>query len=240
MANANESVNPELTIESLPDSQIANKPAGQPYEQAGESSVTLKAVEELIQKQFQSLKDSRLGKMESQLNDLEGAVRKYEALQSQGLSKDQALNQMQGERELQDIKAKLDSVLGDNKAVPSTGVGEKSWGERQQTILDNAGIDKNDSRIVELLRASKSKQGFLADLEAKTFEWKQSDVNKPQPSASTVAQTIPSVPSGDGSYTKEKYAEDMYAARGNKTKLNEIKARAQADGVDINNIGFNL
>ena len=238
MANANESVNPELTIESLPDSQIASKPAGQPYEQAGESSVTLKAVEELIQKQFQSLKDSRLGKMESQLNDLEGAVRKYEALQSQGLSKDQALNQMQGERELQDIKAKLDSVLGDNKAVPSTGVGEKSWGEKQQAILDNAGIDKNDSRIVELLRASKSKQGFLAELEEKSFAWKQADVNKPKPSASTVAQTIPSVPSGDGSYTADKYTSDMLAAQGKPSELQRIKAKARADGVPVDNIGF--
>jgi len=238
MAEANESVNPALTIESLPDSQIASKPAGQPYEQAGESSVTLKAVEELIQKQFQSLKDTRLGKMESQLNDLEGAVAKYEALQSQGLSKDQALNQMQGDRELQDIKAKLDSVLGGNKAVPSTGVGEKSWGERQQAILDNAGIDKNDSRIVELLRTSKSKQGFLADLEAKTFEWKQSDVNKPQPSASTVASTIPSVPSGDGSYTVDKYKTDMLAAQGKPDEVKRIKAAARADGVPVDNIAF--
>jgi len=238
MAEANESVNPALTIESLPDSQIASKPAGQPYEQAGESSVTLKAVEELIQKQFQSLKDTRLGKMESQLNDLEGAVAKYEALQSQGLSKDQALNQMQGDRELQDIKAKLDSVLGGNKAVPSPGGGEKSWGERQQAILDNAGIDKNDSRIVELLRTSKSKQGFLADLEAKTFEWKQSDVNKPQPSASTVASTIPSVPSGDGSYTVDKYKTDMLAAQGKPDEVKRIKAAARADGVPVDNIAF--
>ena len=240
MANANESVNLEPTIESLPDSPIAGTPAGQPYEQAGKSPDTLESLRAIVREELQSIKDVRIGKSETRLDNLESAVAKYEALQSQGLSKDQALNQMQGERELQDIKAKLDSVLGDNKAVPSTGVGEKSWGERQQAILDNAGIDKNDSRIVELLRASKSKQGFLADLEAKTFEWKQSDVNKPKPSASTVAQTIPSVPSGDGSYTKEKYAEDMLANRGNKTKLNEIKARAQADGVDINNIGFNL
>ena len=244
MANANESVNPTPQIDDLPDHPVSGKPAGQPYEQAGSSAVTLEAVlaspelQEYIKNTVKSQQDVRLGKYGTRLDSVEGAIAKYDSLVDSGMSKQQALAKMQGDQELQDIKAKLDSVLGGNVAVPSAGAGEKSWGEKQQAILDNAGIDKNDPRIVELLRASKSKQGFLAELEEKSFAWKQADVNKPKPSASTVSQTIPSVPSGDGTYTADKYKTDMLANRGNKAKLDIIKAAARADGVDVNNIGF--
>jgi len=246
MANANESVNPTPQIDDLPDHPVSGKPAGQPYEQAGSSAVTLEAVlaspelQEYIKNTVKSQQDVRLGKYGTRLDSVEGAIAKYDSLVDSGMSKQQALAKMQGDQELQDIKAKLDSVLGGNKAVPSAGAGEKSWAEKQQAILDDAGIDKNDPRIVELLRNAASKQDFLVKLEESTFAWKQADVKKPVPSSSTVAQTIPSVPAGDGSYTKEKYAEDMLANRGNKDKLAEIKAKAQADGVDVNNIGFNL
>jgi len=116
------------------------------------------------------------------------------------MSEEAAITRMEEKREFQEVREQLAQVLGGNKAVPSAGAGEKSWAEKQQAILDDAGIDKNDPRIVELLRNAASKQDFLVKLEESTFAWKQADVKKPQPSSSTVAQTIPSVIPTEGAY----------------------------------------
>jgi len=243
MAKTNEAVNLEPTIESLPDSPIAGTPAGQSYEPAKGSSVDLKALmespefEAFIDKKVQSKQDKRLGQYGTKLESLEEAISQFSALTKGGMSEPEALAKMRGDQTLAELKAEVASLRG-NVAVPSAGAGEKSWGERQQAILDNAGIDKNDPRIVELLRTATSKQDFIAKLEANTFVWKQADVKKPVPSSSTVAQTIPSVPAGDGTYTASKYKQDMIAARGNSDELKRIKAAAIADGVDVNNIGF--
>jgi len=243
MAKTNEAVNPELTIESLPDSQIASKPAGQPYEPASASVVDFSVLKkdpafiEFIDKQVQSKQDKRLGQYGTKLENLEAAIAQYEA-EKGGTVDTKALSSLQVAQRNKELLERVAVLEGGNVAVPSAGAGEKSWAEKQQAILDNAGIDKNDPRIVELLRNAASKQDFLVKLEESTFAWKQADVNKPKPSASTVAQTIPSVPSGDGTYTADKYKTDMLANRGNKAKLDIIKAAARADGVDVNNIGF--
>ena len=244
MANDPENVNPAPKIDDLPDQSISETPAGQSLEQAGASAVTLESIlaspelQEYIQKEVQSKTDSRLGTYGTRLDTVEGAIEKYDSLVAGGMSKPQALAKMQGDQELQDIKAKLDSVLGGNVTAPSPGSGEKSWAEKQQAILDNSGIDKNDPRIVELLRTSKSKQEFIAELEEKSFAWKQADVNKPEPSATTVAQMTPSMPAGDGTWTPEKYKSDMLAAQGKPSEVRRIKAAARKDGVDVDNIGF--
>jgi len=243
MANDHDHVIQSPTIESLPDSPIAGKTEGQDSNQAGASSVDFKALfespefDEFIEKKVQSKQDKRLGQYGTKIESLEEAISKYATLTGSTVNVE-ALGKMRGEQTLAEIKAELAALKGDTKAVPSAGAGEKSWAEKQQAILDGAGIDKNDTRIVELLRSSKSKQGFLAELEEKSFAWKQADANKPQPSGSTVAQTIPSVPAGDGSYTKDKYTQDMLAARGKPNELKRIKAAAKADGVDVDNIGF--
>ena len=192
MAKDTDVVNPAPTIEDLPDTQIAGTPAGQPLDQAASSAVTLEEVEKLIQKQFQSMKDTRLGKMETQIGDMEGAIAKYEALKG-GTVDPKALGKLQSDQENQDLKARLEILESGNVVAPSAGAGEPSWAEKQATILDKAGIDKNDPRIAELLRTSESKQDFVVSLEEQTFAWKQEDAKKPQPSLGTVAQIIPSV-----------------------------------------------
>ena len=243
MAKDTEGVKLPETISDLPNQEIASEAVGQPLDQASNSSASFKALlespefEEFIDKKVQSKQDKRLGQYGTKLENLEAAIAQYEA-EKGGVVDPKALGKLQGVQREKELLERIMALEGGNVSVPSTGVGEKSWGERQQAILDNAGIDKNDSRIVELLRTSKSKQGFLADLEAKTFEWKQSDVNKPQPSASTVASTIPSVPSGDGSYTVDKYKTDMLAAQGKPDEVKRIKAAARADGVPVDNIAF--
>ena len=234
-----DNVNPVAKIEDLPDPKIAEQQAGQDLAQAGDPSVTLESLRDMIREEMQSIKDTRLGKSETRLDNLESAVGKYEALQAQGLSKDQALNQMQGDKELGDIKSQLASLLEGKVPDVSTGVGAQGWKERRASILSDSKIDGSDPRFVEFM-----KQKFTShdDMNEKLFksaeEWSFADETKPKPSAGTVAQIIPEVTAGDGTYTNEKYAEDMLAASGDKTKIKAIKAKARADGVDVDNIGF--
>ena len=244
MANGTEDVKQPETIADLPDQQIASETVGQPLHQAGGSAVDFEKLlshpdfQAALDKKVQSVKDVRFGRMETEVKDLRGAIAKYDSLVKQGLSPDQAVAQMEGEDKMSKLESQVASLLSGNKPVPSAGAGEQDWAGKQASILENAGIDKSDPRVVELLRASGSKQEFIANLEEKSFAWKKADVSKPQPSAGTVAQTIPSVPSGDGTYTKDKYKTDMLAARGKPNELARIKAAAKADGVDVDNIGF--
>jgi len=242
MAKDTDVVNPEPQIEEQPKPQISDPSAGQPLDQAGDSAVTLKAVEELLDRKFQSMKDTRLGKLETKLTDLEGAVRRYESLQDQGLSKEQALTQMQGDKELGDIKDQLASLLAGNVVVPSPGGGEKPWGERQQAILKDAGVQPDDARLTEFLKANtfESHDEYIEALDAEAFLWKQANAQKPQPSATSVANVVPSVPTGSDDYTTDKYVEDMIAARGKKSEIAAIKAKAIADGLDPDRITINM
>ena len=244
MADGTENVNPTPTIEDLPDSPIAGTPAGQSLDQAASSAVDFEKLlshpdfQAALDKKVQSVKDVRFGKMETEVNDLRGAIAKYDSLVKQGMSPDQAVAQMEGEDKMSKLEKQVASLLGGNKPDVSAGAGATDWAGKQASILDNAGIDKNDPRVVELLRTASSKQDFVTKLEEQTFVWKQTDAKKPVPSEGSVAQVIPSIPAGDGTYTAEKYKTDMLAARGNKAELQRIKAAAIADGVDVDSIGF--
>ena len=239
MANDTDVVNQDPTIEDLPDSPIAGTPAGQPLDQAGGSTVTLEDLRDMVREEMQSIKDTRIGKSETRLDNLEGAIARYEA-EKGGTVDAKALSTLQEAQELSDIKSQLASLLGGNKPDVSAGAGATDWAGKQASILENAGIAKDDPRIVGLLRTASSKQDFVAKLEEQTFAWRQTDVNKPQPSAGSVAQTIPSVPTGDETYTTDKYVEDMLANRGKKGKLDAIRAKAKADGLDTDRISINL
>ena len=202
MANVTENVNPEPQIEGeVPEPQISGTQAGQSLGQAGDSAVTLEAVEKLIQKEVQSIKDTRLGKHGTRLDNLEEAVAQYESLKG-GSVDIEALGKMQGNQELADIKAKLEQVLSGDMSVVSAGAGAQSWTERQASILKDAGLEQSDSRLVELLREETfaNHDEYIERLEAKSFEWKQSDAKKPKPSPSTVAQTIPGIAPSEGDF----------------------------------------
>ena len=236
MTNANDAVNPTPTIEDLPDSQVAGDKAGQSYEQAGASSVSLEDIlaspelEAYVDKVVKQKQDVRLGKYGTRLDVAEEAIAKYDVLVDGGMSKSDAKAKIKYDKELDDKMTKLDAMLGGNISEPSAGAGEIDWGGKQATILDNAGISKDDPRIVELLRTSKSKQDFVVALEEQTFVWKQADAKKPQPSSSTVAQIIPSV-------VAEKGALDAYNDEQLGDKLVELakepsKNREQMDLLD--------
>ena len=239
----NENVEPTPQIEGLPSPQISGK-GGQAQEQAGRTAVDFSVLEKdpnfeaFLDKKIQSLKDSRLGSYGTRLETLEAAISKYEALKG-GTVDNNVLSKMVGEQELADMKQQLAELRG-NKPQSSEGSGDKGWVARQDTILAQAGIDKKDARIADLLRSRTFKDygEYTEVLEAETFKWMQADAKKPVPSSTTVAQTIPSVPAGSGEYTAEKYKQDMLAARGKPDLLKNIKAKARADGVDVDNIGF--
>ena len=122
------------------------------------------------------------------------------------------------------------------------GGDEKDWKKQRASILSNAEIEMNDPRVVDMLQKENfvSHDAYIEALQKRANEWSFADETKPKPSASTVAQTVPSIPVGDGAYNTEKYVEAMIAARGNKEKLDEVRAKARADGLDIDRISINV
>ena len=188
------------------------------------------------------LKDTRLGKMESKLTDLEGAIAKYDNLIDSGMSKPQALAQMQGDKQIEDLVSEVASLKSGNVDVPSPGGGEQTWENQEATILERDGISKEDDRLFELLKSNTyaSHDEYVKDLNEKAFTWRQEDAKKPVPSDSTIAQIIPSVPTGDGKYSEETYKEAVVAARGKPEEITKIRDQALADGVDVYNISFEL
>ena len=200
MAKDTEAVKSPSTIEDLPES-IAEVPAGQPLDQAADPKVTLESLRGLIREEMQSVKDTRIGKLGTKVDDLESTLAQYRGLVKDGMPEAQAEQKMLESRRLAELETALQALQpGKSQTVPSTGVGVTDWGGKQASILDNAGIKKDDPRITELLRTAESKQDFVTKLEEQSFAWKQADAKKPQPSPSTVASTIPSVVPTEGEF----------------------------------------
>lgn len=233
-------VNLEPEIEDeVPDPQISGSPAGQPLDQAGDPSVTLEDMRAMVREEMQSVKDTRIGKSETRLDNLESAVAQYEA-EKGGTVDVKALSKLQGIQREEELLERVVALEGGKVPEASAGAGTQNWKESQASILSKAEIDANDPRVIDFLKKEKfdSHDAYIEQLAIKANEWSFADAKKPQPSASTVAQTIPSIPAGDGTYTEDKYVEEMNKARGNKAKLQQVKAKARADGVDVDNIGF--
>lgn len=228
MAKDPESVNAASQIEETPNPQISEEPQGQPLSQAGEEPVTLEDVKRMIQ----SEKDVRFGKYGTRLDNLEDALSTYENLQKSGMTKEQAAQQMQGDRRLQDLESEIKSLKGEDASVTSVGTGVEPWGVRQAKLLESAGLSKTDSRAVKLAQSRESwtKQEWLDALEEKTFEWRNADLNKPQPSSSTVASTVPSVTPGVGEF--DDYSDDQLGEKLIELFKNPSKNQAEMDILD--------
>ena len=231
MPNDKDVVNSESKIEGdLPEPTISGTPTGQPLDQAGDSSVTLEAVEQLLDKRFQSMKDTRLGKMETKLTDMEGTISKYEALQSQGLSKDQAKVKMQGDQELGDIKSQLASLLEGKAPEALPGGSTQGWKERRASILTDAGIDGSDSRFVDFMKQEFASHDDMNDkLFKATEEWSFTDETKPKPDSSTITQVIASTPVVGDDY--KGLSDDELGARYEKLAKEPTKNKAEMDKV---------
>ena len=241
MANDVNQVEPTPQIEGNPGPNISGDQGGQGLSQASGQSVDLSAFKDelldAVKREVQSVKDTRLGKHETRLDDIEGTLSRYESLLAGGMSKEQAQDRMRLDKKLSDLEQ---AVTGQAPSQPSAGTGEKLVTERQASILEKAGIDLSDRRLRDFWNENvfPNNDAYIKALDEAAVGWQQADARKPQPSTGTVAPTAPSVPTGDGTYTKEKYQTDMLAARGKPNELARIKAAARADGVDVDNIGF--
>jgi len=220
MGTIPENVNPAPQIEETPKPQISEAPAGQTLEQPTDPSVTLSDImgspdlQKFVKDAVKQQQDVRFGKYGTRLDKLEspeGAVAEYLALTGGGTPDPQALATMSKDIEFQNMKSIVEKLQGGNAPVPSPGGGEQKWENQEATILNRDGIEKNDPRLVELLRSStyKSHDEYVKDLNEKAFTWRQADAKKPVADGSTIAQTIKSVPSGDGTYTVSKYSEGL-------------------------------
>ena len=242
MANDGNNVEPTPQIEDIPSPQISGDQGGQSLSQASGSAVDLSAIKEELReemrREMQSMKDSRLGTYGTRLDSIEDTLAKYAA--TTGTQLDQkAVDKIVADQKVADLIQKVES-MGQAPAQPSAGTGGESVVERRAKLFEASAISASDRRHLDFLRDNKfpSNEAYLQALGDKILEWEQADASKPAPSSGTVAQTVPSVPAGDGSYTKEKYTQDMLAARGKPDEVKRIKAAARADGVDVDNIGF--
>jgi len=240
MANEKENVNPASQTEDLPEPQISEPQAGQSFAQAGDPTGDLESLRAMVREELQSVKDTRIGKSETRLDVLENTIAKYEAEKGGTVDKT-ALSKLQGVAREEEILTRLKALEGGKAPETSAGAGTQGWKERRASILSDAGIEGNDPRFISFM---KQKFSSYDDMNTKLFKeaegWSFTDETKPKPSASTVAQVVPSVPTGDGDYTTEKYVEDMISARGNKGKLDAIRAKAKADGLEIDRISINM
>lgn len=242
MAKDTDAVNPEPQNEEQPKPHFTEQPAGQPYDQAGDPPVTLESFRSMVREEMQSVKDTRLGQLGTKVEDLESALAQYRTLVKSGMPEDQAEAKMLGDDRILKLETALETLQsGEFVAEPLPGGSEKPWGERQQAILSGANIKENDPRVTEFMKKDKSPNVdiYMEALNEKTLEWNRADLNKPKPSAISVAQTIPAVPAGDGVMTLDSYTEAMFNARGKPQQLAAIKAQAREDGLNVDNIVFN-
>ena len=239
MANDTELVPASPKIEGeIPEPQISGEPQGQPLGQAGGSAVDFSALESnpdfkaFIEKQVQSVKDVRFGKMGTEIKDLRKAVSQYDSLVAGGMSKEQALAIMEGDQELTSLKERLAKLEGGDTSDVSAGAGAQTWEERQQTILSKHKLEKDDPRLAELLKAKSwgTYDKYLEELDKVANDWSFSDKQKPQPSSSTVAQTVPSVVPVAGEF--DDYSSDQLGEKLIALSKNPTVNRAEMDVLD--------
>lgn len=217
MDNVKDDVKPTPQIEEQPTPNILGEAPDKVSDKLADQAVDLSAIlshpdfEALLDKKVQSVKDVRFGKLGTEVKDLRATLTEYDSLVASGVPQEEAKLRMEGSGELQSMRDRLAVLEGKDIGGESAGAGEPSWAEKQATILSNAGLEPNDSRLAELLRKETfaNYDEYLEKLEEVSFEWKQSDAKKPQPSSSTVASTVPSVVAQPGEL--DEYSDDQLA-----------------------------
>lgn len=235
-------------IDGTPIPAISEPPAGQTLDLPEVPAVTLEGVlaspelQALIDKQVQSKTDSRLGTYGTRLDTVEGTIAHYEAEKGGTVDK-AALSKLQGTQREQELLARVESLEGGKAVAPLPGGDKQLLTEKQASILSEVGMTSSDPRFIEFLRDNpkfSSNEEYFAALDKQSLVWQSKEASKPVPSDSSVAQIIPSVPTGDGKYSEETYKKAVVEARGKPGKIDKIRDQALADGVDVYNISFEL
>ena len=217
MAKDTDVVNPEPTIEEQPTPQIEGAPAGQPLDPASSSEVTLESFRDMVREEMQSVKDTRIGKSETRLDNLESAIAQYEA-EKGGTVDVPALSKLQGVQREKELLERLEALEGGNAVAPSAGAGEQLLTEKQASILSGVGLTASDPRFTQFLRDNpkfKTSEEYFEALDKQAIAWQTDDAKKPQPSSSTIAQTVPSVVPASGEL--DKFSNEQLEA-----KINEL------------------
>lgn len=137
-----------------------------------------KLIDEKITKATQSSKDKRFAKLEgesretkTQIDELRTRLARLDELTSAGLTRDQALYQMEGEELLANLRTQAT-----RQGAPSQSAGENEL----ETFMQEIGLDPNAPEVLEILRAESNplrQASKLTQLAAKRQSENQSNLN---------------------------------------------------------------
>ena len=165
-----------------------------------------------------ALANALMEKLEPQL--LEKAQSVFQSEKDKGIASaskkaDSALDATESMREVVDkFTSYLESMNESSSEKTSAGTEVFDWAGEQKRILQESGIESSDRRLSDLLkeREFSSHEEYIKVLNEEAFKWVQADAKKPQPSAATVAQTVPGVSIDVGSfgdYTSDQLGDKM-------------------------------
>ncbi len=197
------------------------------------SGLTEKQIREYVRNEFQSLKDTRIAKLESAQEETSTRLDQYEKYRESGLTPAQAkrelaVDELLANRKPQPVQQPVNSGLTAVEAQAlASSLTSGLLPEAQQAVLTQVG--QNAFPNQEALNKFVVKQSAAVA---------SKPVATPASSSSPSAQSTAS-PAGSEELTT-KYSKDMIAARGKPGEIRAIKDQARKDGVDVDNIGFTI
>lgn len=198
MANDKENANDASQSEEQTHSRFSEQQDAQSSGQAPDSFEEFRekygsALDDYLDRKFQSFKDTRLGTHETDIEHLkeeQSSIRQtlseFQELKEEGWTDAQAV------RLMEQSKPKTSQSTPESTPEPSEGSEDsRSWREREQAILEDVGIDTNDERFIEFIRETNdmSNEEYIQELETQSRRWRNADLTKPKPSSSTAANT---------------------------------------------------
>lgn len=248
MANDQEQVASKSVSEETPKPTFTDKEQTSTSSQADETVERLlgeltprlrdelsSEMEKIAEKQWQQGKDRRIHGLEDDVSNLKTTIAEYEALKQSGKSDDEAVREMETQRELREMRSQLEKISGGGDSQSNPGKAEVDWMESQQSILENVGMSTADPEFAEFVREKnfENPDEYIKELRNKAFEWQMSSANKPTPSSSTVAQTTPSASAGQGyaGMSDDELAEKLseLQSRPSQTTAERTKIREELD-----------
>ena len=219
------------------NSQVSAK---QPIEGAPQQSQELLEIKKALELTRSELKglQSRQDKETNEVQRFMGEVKKRMA---KGMSLEEAEQAVVADEQA----AKKDDLLF--KIAQKVGVldspSDKPAGNGQTPTFDVAStlskyeLEANDPEVIERILRGNFKTPEDAELAALRLAYQRAKPNQPSPSAAPTQVGKPIAPAGLDELTKQ-YQKDMLAARGNRTKLSDLREEYKKKGVDVYNVDF--
>ncbi len=241
MANEEEQVAESQESQERPTPEFSEGKQTSPSNQADELAERVleklePRMEEIAEKQWQSGKDRRIAEHETRLDSLEGALAEYDRLRESGMSSAEAKDKMSMNMTLKELREEV-SNLKQQDSRETSGRSDDDWTGQEQAILERVGIDENSPEFADFVRSKKweNTDEYISALKSKAFEWRQSNVTKPRPSAASAAQTAGqsgTEPDLEAQYKKE-MEELRKSGRSNPKAVFNIKKKYRDKGLDV-------